>query len=88
MLAHDPRKSGNSKELDKVEGELKEMLDSVNAAVADFERLHMIVVVSEPWSVENQFLTPTLKVKRARVEAAVAPLVDGWYAQKSTVLWA
>jgi long-chain acyl-CoA synthetase len=88
MLAQDPRKSGNGAELGKVEGELKALLNSVNAAVADFERLHMIVVVSEPWSVENEFLTPTLKVKRARVEAAVAPRVDGWYAEKRPVLWA
>ena len=36
----------------------------MNAAVADHEQLHMIVVQREPWSIENGFLTPTMKVRR------------------------
>jgi long-subunit acyl-CoA synthetase (AMP-forming) len=48
----------------------------------------MIVVVREPWSIENGFLTPTMKIKRARIEAAVAPQVEGWYAGRDRVQWA
>jgi long-subunit acyl-CoA synthetase (AMP-forming) len=88
MLAQDPRTTGNTSERDKVDGELNALLKAVNAAVADFERLCMLVVVGEPWSVENGFLTPTLKIKRAQIEAAIAPHVDAWYAQKRAVTWA
>ena len=53
---------------------------SVNQGLADYEQLRMIVVAREPWSIENGQLTPTMKIKRSRIEAAVAPQVERWYA--------
>ena len=47
-----------------------------------------LVVAREPWSIENGCLTPTMKIKRSRIEAAVAAQVEGWYAQPGPVLWA
>jgi tetratricopeptide (TPR) repeat protein len=38
-----------------------ELLKRVNAAVADYERLQMLVIAREPWSIENGCLTPTMK---------------------------
>ena len=49
---------------EQVEKELHALLEAINAAVADHEQLHMIVVAREPWSIENGFLTPTMKVRR------------------------
>jgi long-subunit acyl-CoA synthetase (AMP-forming) len=67
---------------------MEQLLRDVNRELSDYERLHMIVVVREPWSIENGFLTPTMKIKRARIEAAVAPQVEGWYAGRDRVQWA
>jgi long-subunit acyl-CoA synthetase (AMP-forming) len=72
----------------EVQRAMEQLLADVNGAVADYEALQMIVVVREPWSIENGMLTPTMKLKRSRIEAAVEPLVAGWYAQGSRVLWA
>ena len=58
------------------------------ASVADYEQLRMIVIAREPWSIENGCLTPTMKIKRSRIEAAVAPQVERWYAGRGTVHWA
>ena len=52
---------------------MEQLLHDVNRALADHEQLQMIVVVREPWSIENGFLTPTMKIKRSRIEAAVEP---------------
>lgn len=72
----------------EVEAELTRVLKSVNDELPDYAQLKMIVVATEPWSIENGCLTPTMKIKRARIEAAVAPKVDGWYAAPKKVVWA
>jgi long-subunit acyl-CoA synthetase (AMP-forming) len=71
-----------------VEQQLGALLKQVNAGVAEYERLRMIVVAKEPWSIENGCLTPTMKIKRARIETAAEPMLERWYAQAGTVVWA
>ena len=72
----------------QVQAELARLLDDVNAALTDHQRLRMLVVAREPWSIENGCLTPTMKIRRARIEALAAPEVERWYADKQKVLWA
>jgi long-subunit acyl-CoA synthetase (AMP-forming) len=71
----------------EVQGELEKLLGQVNREVADYEQLRMFVVAREAWSIENGFLTPTMKIKRARIEAAVGPKVEAWYTDKHKVIW-
>jgi long-subunit acyl-CoA synthetase (AMP-forming) len=71
----------------EVERELSQVLASVNARVADYEQLKMLVITHEPFSIEAGTLTPTMKVRRARVEALVAPELDKWYRAKGPVVW-
>ena len=73
---------------DAVSIALAQLLHAVNEALAAHERLHCLVVARAPWSVENGCLTPTMKVRRSRIEAAVAPQVQGWYLEQGPVLWA
>ena len=68
--------------------ELAQVLVDVNRQVSDYQQLRMLVVVSDPWSIDNGLLTPTMKVKRARIEAAVASGLDRWYEQPGPVVWA
>ncbi len=68
--------------------EMANVLQRVNDHVADYEQLRMIVVAREPWSIENGCLTPTMKIKRNRIEAAVGEQVEKWYSTKGPVVWA
>ncbi|MDO8418571.1 MAG: AMP-binding protein, partial [Rubrivivax sp.] len=72
---------------EEVQGELERLLRSINEAVADYEQLKMIVVAREPWSIEAGTLTPTMKIRRARIEAVVAPQVERWYEDRQKVQW-
>ncbi len=72
----------------QVEQGLSRLLHSVNERLPEHERLCMLVVSPQPWSIENGCLTPTMKIRRANIETSVAGQVDGWYAQKGPVLWA
>jgi long-chain acyl-CoA synthetase len=71
-----------------VEAELGKLLRDVNEGLPPFERLRMLVVARDPWSIENGCLTPTMKIKRSHIEDSVAGQVDAWYAAQGPVLWA
>ncbi len=61
----------------------KELCDRANAKLKDFPgwvRIHYLKRMSEPWSVENGFMTPTLKLKRASIEKHWAKEIDEMYA--------
>jgi long-subunit acyl-CoA synthetase (AMP-forming) len=65
VLSEDLRpKVGDPTVRAEVEAQLKEVLADVNRRVAEYEQLRMLVVVSDPWSIENGLLTPTMKIKR------------------------
>lgn len=68
--------------------QLAALLQQVNAALADYEKLRLLVVAREPWTIDNGLLTPTMKIKRSRIEAAVAPQIEGWYGSHAQVVWA
>jgi len=87
-LAEDLRpRLGDTDVRARVQTELEQLLQDVNRGLADYEKLGMIVIAAEVWSIENGFLTPTMKIRRSRIEAAVAPRVQAWYASGSRVVW-
>lgn len=72
----------------QVEQELGRHLQEVNAHLSDCEKLQMLVIADQPWSIENGCLTPTMKIKRARIEASARPNVANWYAANTPIVWA
>jgi long-chain acyl-CoA synthetase len=89
VLAEDLRpRTGDPAVRTQVEQELAALLKQVNAKVADYEKLQMIVIAREPWTIENGCLTPTMKIKRSRIEEAAAAQVEAWYAGNKPVVWA
>jgi long-subunit acyl-CoA synthetase (AMP-forming) len=74
--------------LAQVETQLYELHRDTNEKLAHYERLRMIVVAREPWSVDNGCLTPTLKIKRSSIESLLSTQVEGWYRREGPVLWA
>ncbi|PSF05767.1 AMP-binding acetyl-CoA synthetase [Marinobacter fuscus] len=71
----------------ELEESFKSLIKDINKTVDPHEQLAFITVVSDEWSIENSFLTPTLKLKRNVVEDAYQARVDSWYAKKQPVIW-
>ena len=71
----------------EVETELGALLKHVNGELADYEQVRMIVIAAEPWAIENGMLTPTMKIRRNRIEAAVEPELERWYEARGSVVW-
>jgi long-subunit acyl-CoA synthetase (AMP-forming) len=70
-----------------VTGALGRLLDEVNREVPAYERLAFLVVARDRWTVEDGFLTPSLKLKRSVIEGRYAPALAGWYASGQPVIW-
>lgn len=71
-----------------LESQLLEHLKDVNKDLDNVEQLQFLSVVKDEWTAENGFLTPTLKIKRGKIEDAYRSQVPGWYAQNRKVVWA
>ncbi|WP_298446899.1 AMP-binding protein [uncultured Marinobacter sp.] len=80
-------KVGDANFRKELEAELTELVERVNKTVDPHEQLAFVIIVSDEWSIENSFLTPTLKLKRNVVEDTYEGKVNEWYAQKKKVVW-
>jgi len=88
ILAEELRGDMNDSAVRKsVENEMAQLLERVNAASASYEQLQMIVISQQAWSIENGFLTPTMKIKRSQIEAAVSDKIGDWYQSRKAVVW-
>jgi long-chain acyl-CoA synthetase len=71
----------------ELEASLAAHLDAVNSTLDPHERLDCLVVMTEAWTVENDLITPTLKVKRNRIEDRFAKNYEIWIRMGRTVIW-
>ena len=70
----------------EVQAEMEALLATVNRQLADHEQLQTLVIAREAWSIDNGMLTPTMKIRRARIEAAIGEAIPQWFARKG-VQW-
>ncbi|MBI3368092.1 MAG: AMP-binding protein [Burkholderiales bacterium] len=71
----------------ELERSLGEHLSSVNAMLDPHEQLDTLVIVTDAWTVDNGFITPTFKVKRNRVEEVYAGSYERWTQARKPVVW-
>ena len=72
----------------EIEAALAAHLDRVNATLDSYLHLDALVVVGEEWTVDNGLITPTLKVKRARIDEVYGPHFERWLEAGKKVVWA
>ena len=70
-----------------LEATLAEHLQTVNAALDPHEQLACLVVMAQAWTVENDLITPTFKVKRNRIEDLFAQNYERWTGARRPVVW-
>jgi long-subunit acyl-CoA synthetase (AMP-forming) len=71
-----------------LERELEGYLGSVNEQLDAIEQLAFLAVVADEWTAENGLLTPTLKIKRGKLEETYDKQVAGWYSSGRKIVWA
>ena len=71
----------------KLEASLQQHLKQINVGLDPHEQLQCIVVVTTPWTVDNDLITPTFKVKRNRIEDVYAANYERWENSGKKVIW-
>lgn len=81
VLSEDARK----KDRDELKTSLEETIKKVNGTLESHSVLDHLLVMDEDWTVENDLLTPTLKVKRHVLEKRFENVIEQKY--KEPVVW-
>ena len=71
----------------QLEAALAQHLKTINATLDPHEQLKCLVVASTAWTVENDIVTPTFKVKRNRIEDTYSVNYERWEASGQAVIW-
>jgi len=71
----------------ELETSLAAHLKGINETLDPHEQLDCLVVTTEPWTVGNDLITPTFKVKRNRIEDLFAKNYDAWVGARKKVIW-
>ncbi len=81
------KRAGDGAQRKEMEASFEKHLKEINARLDPHEQLDCLVAVSTAWTVENGFVTPTMKVKRNRIEEVYATHYERWVGQRKKVIW-
>jgi long-chain acyl-CoA synthetase len=78
---------GRAEDQDTITESLAATIKELNPKLKTYERLNKVVVLKDAWTVDNNMLTPTLKIKRNVVEKKYAAHIEPWYEVNGLVIW-
>lgn len=87
LLSPESQRLVDSGDEKMIENELADHLQKINSKLPSHEKLAFLVVSNENWTPENGLMTPTMKVKRGKIETAYSAFTDTWYSQKKEIIW-
>ena len=72
---------------DELEDSLARHMAAVNETLDPHEQLECLVITREAWTIGNDLITPTLKVKRNKIEDRFAARYEQWVGARNKVIW-
>ena len=70
---------------DDIRTSLQTTLDKVNERLESHEKMSNMIIVDDEWTIENDLLTPTLKLKRNKLEEKYGQLISQKFSEP--VVW-
>jgi long-chain acyl-CoA synthetase len=78
---------GKQKSKGELDKSLLATVNELNPSLEAFEKIAKVIIMEEDWTVDNGLLTPTLKVKRNRVEGIHKDQYGPWFESSDKVVY-
>ena len=78
---------GKSSDKQAIRESLEATLKALNPRLKPHEKVQKLVILREPWTVDNNKMTPTLKIKRNIIEKEFVAKLEKWYDKAEVVIW-
>ena len=82
-VPNDLSKSNKEKTSEKMDSFLKK----VNSTLDGYKKIKKVVFVRDEWTPDNNLTTPTLKIKRAKIDEEFSKNYESWYNSSETIIW-
>jgi long-subunit acyl-CoA synthetase (AMP-forming) len=79
--------SGKSTDKNTLKSMIENKLVAVNKDLVSYKRISTIIFVKDDWNPENEILTPTMKIKRNKINDKYHGKFKDWSDNKETVIW-
>lgn len=78
---------GRAKSKELLSEGLIETIKAANPSLEKHEKVEKVVIMKEDWTVDNNLVTPSLKVKRGSIEKIHQPFYKSWFAMSDKVIF-
>jgi long-subunit acyl-CoA synthetase (AMP-forming) len=78
---------GKSKDSTEIQNTFQALRNEVNPMLKNYEHLKKVVIVQEDWTIENECLTPTMKIKRPSIEKKYQANFELWYTSEAVIIY-
>ena len=68
-----------SKELEDRKNKIKVSIDKVNQELSIIEKIKKFIIIDDPFTIENQMLTPTMKIRRHQIKKVFGEQLEKLY---------
>jgi long-chain acyl-CoA synthetase len=79
--------TGKEKEQSALIKSLEQTIKVLNPTLESVAKIQKIVVMKEDWTIDNGLLTPTMKIKRNRVEKIHQDVYNQWFNDEAAILF-
>jgi long-chain acyl-CoA synthetase len=79
--------NGKAKSKEALIESLGSTIDKVNQHLESHEQVEKAVIMKTDWTMENELLTPSMKLKRNAIEKIHLPNYPKWFHQEGKVVW-
>ncbi|MBQ0117814.1 MAG: AMP-binding protein, partial [Flavobacterium sp.] len=76
-----------SKHVTDVNHYIEQQIKKVNQGLMNYQKIAKAIIIDTPWNIENNFLTPTMKLKRRMVDATYKDYYELWNQESKSIIW-